>query len=152
MTTNCETRVYWQAGIPDADDLADEPPALDAARAAEALEVFAAWATADQADGDAIVNLLFELPWQVVLEQPRWVRRLLEGTEGKLREDIMPRCSAGCSAARGSPGSRRRPRGSRPANRPGPLPGELYEALQRAALHHQEQERRDDEELDAGWG
>jgi hypothetical protein len=35
---------------------------------------------------------------------------------------------------------------------PGSPARDLYEALKRAALRHQEQERRDDEELDAGWG
>ena len=34
---------------------------------------------------------------------------------------------------------------------PGSPVGNFYEALERAAARHQEQERRDDEELDAGW-
>ena len=34
---------------------------------------------------------------------------------------------------------------------PGSPVRNLYEALERAAARHQEQERRDDEELDAGW-
>jgi hypothetical protein len=148
--------LYWRAGIPDADDLADEPPPLDAVRAAEALEVFAAWATVDQTDGDTAVNLLFELPWQVVLEQPRWVRRLLEATEGKRREDIMGGLHA--AAFGGVFGGTRIARIAEDAARiaasepPGSPARDLYEALKRAALRHQEQERRDDEELDAGWG
>jgi hypothetical protein len=148
--------LYWRAGIPDADDLADEPPPLDAVRAAEALEVFAAWATVDQTDADSAVNLLFELPWQVVLEQPHWVRRLLEATEGQRREDIMGGVHA--AAFGGVFGSTRIARiaegaATIAAGEPPESPvGHLYEALKRAALRHQEQERRDDEELDAGWG
>jgi hypothetical protein len=148
--------LYWRAGIPDADDLADEPPELDAVRGAEALEVFAARATVDQIDGNTVVNLLFELPWQVVLEQPSWVRRLLNATEGKRREDIMGGIHA--AAFGGVFRSTRIARIAQAAAKiaasepPGSSVGDLYEALERAALRHQEQERRDDEELDAGWG
>lgn len=147
--------LYWRAGIPDADDLADEPPALDAARAEEALAPFAAWATADQADGRAVVNLLFELPWQVVLEQPHWVRRLLEATDGKLREDVMGGLHAaafggvfGTTRIATIVGVAATIAAGEPAGSPA---GEFYAALERCAIRHLEQERRDDEELDTGW-
>lgn len=148
--------LYWRAGIPGADDLADEPPELDAVRGAEALEVFAAWATVDQIDGNTVVNLLLELPWQVVLEQPSWVRRLLNATERQRRENIM-----GALHAAAFSGLFRSTRIDRIAHaaaetaageQPGSPVGDLYKALERAALRHREQGRRDDEELDAGWG
>jgi hypothetical protein len=147
--------LYWRAGIPDADELADEPPEFDAVRAAEALEVFAAWATDEQSDGDTVVNLLFELPWQVVLEQPYWVRRLLNETAGERRENIMGGLHAAAFA--GVFSSTRIARIALVAAKiaadepPGSPVGNLYEALERAAARHQEQERRDDDELDAGW-
>jgi hypothetical protein len=148
--------LYWRAGIPDADDIADDPPPLDAARAAEALEAFAAWAMAHDSDCEAAADLLFELPWQVVLEQSLWVRNLLDATEGKRRENIMGGLAA--AAFSGVYGSTRTARIAEQSEkivageRLGSPAAEFYAALHRSALHHQERERRDDEELDSGWG
>jgi hypothetical protein len=147
--------LYWQAGIPDADDLSDEPPPLDAARAAPALQEVTAWATVGKADDKAVATLLTELPWQVIIEQPHWVSGLLAATEGELRQHIMRGLQS--AAFGGVFGSARIARiaeaaGTIAAEEPSGSPvGRLYRALEREALDQQEHERRDDEELEAGW-
>lgn len=148
-------RLYWRVGIPDADDIADEPPPLEATRAAEALAAFGEWAVAAETDGDTVVELLFELPWQVVLEQPTWVRELLTAVPGKRCEELMGGLHAAVFS--GVYGSTRIARIAETSARlaatePLGTPArELYEALERAATSHQERERRHDEELDGEW-
>ena len=117
--------------------------------------MFAAWAAAPDTDSAAVADLLFELPWQVVLEQLTWVRSLLDTTEGERRENIVGGLEA--AAFSGVFGSARVARIAEDAEKitahepPGTPTAELYAALDRSALHHQERERRDDEELDSGW-
>jgi hypothetical protein len=147
--------LYWRVGIPDADDLTDDLEPLDAQRTAEALDVFAEWATEDTTDADVVVNMLFELPWQAVLQHPDWGRRLLAAGDSERCEAFMGGLHAATfggvfgesrirtiatqaeAIARGEP--------------PGSSTRDLYEAITRAANRHLDDWRRDDDELDASW-
>jgi hypothetical protein len=148
-------KLYWRAGVPDFDDLKDEPQPLDPTRVSEAIHTFGAWATASQSDGEAVEDVLFGLPWQIVFDHPDWVDQLLKATDGERRQQIMSGIHA---AAFGSVfGSSRMAHIHDAATKilasvtRGSATADLYGSIQRAAKRHQEDDRRRDEELDAGW-
>jgi hypothetical protein len=63
-------RLFWRAGVHGFDDVADEPSDLVAERVTETLDAFTEWALSDKTNASAVLETLFELPWQLVLDQP----------------------------------------------------------------------------------
>jgi hypothetical protein len=148
-------RLFWRAGVPGFDDIADEPAQLDAERVTEALDAFTDWVLADGQDPSAVLEMLFELPWQLVLERPEWVKRLLESTTGDLREECMGGLHA--AAFGGVYGITRLSYIEATARN---LAGEFqpespaqrqYTAVATAARRQLDRDREENEELDAGW-
>jgi hypothetical protein len=148
-------RLFWRLGVPGFDDVRDEPAELVVERVAEALDIFRDWAVSDATDPEAVLNALFEMPWQLVLEQPEWVQKVLDETSGDRRQHLV----AGLHTAPFS-GVYRTTRTAHIEATAGKLAGELpagspaqtlYADLARIAKGYLEREQQEDEELESGW-
>jgi hypothetical protein len=148
-------RLVWRAGVPGFDDVADEPSSLDPERVNESLDAFTDWALSDESKPSAVVETLFELPWQLVFEQPEWVQRLLESSAGERREQIVGGLHA--AAFGGVFGVTRLTHIEATARKladelqPGSPAQLLYSGLTEAAHRQLDRDREEDEELDSGW-
>jgi hypothetical protein len=149
-------RLFWRVGVPGFDDIADKPAELDAERVTEALDAFTDWALADATDASAVLEMLFELPWQLVLDRPEWVQRLLDRTTGELREECMGGLHAAAFGG-GAYGMTRLTHIEATARslvdelQSGSPAQRLYTAVATAARWQLDRDREENDELDAGW-
>ncbi len=89
-------RLFWRAGVPGFDDIADAPAELDAERVTESLDAFTNSAFADRTGPSAVLRCSY---------RPERVERLLERTTGDL---LRTQVREGAEVA----GCDRHPRGS----------------------------------------
>jgi hypothetical protein len=156
-------RLIWRLAVPGLDEDASDPEEQLAARAEvidDALAELGSWIVAAEED-DVVTELLFEFPWLVLLERPDWVHTVLEESPGTRRAAVESGLHAaafggghGRTLGEDSPRLTRTAEAARAAADglpAGSAAARLFSDIARIARKEIEQERRRDDELDAGW-
>jgi hypothetical protein len=156
-------RLVWQLVLPGFDDDEDDVDEQLVARAQvidDALAELGRWIGVAQDDGH-VSEVLIELPWVVLLDRAKWVHTILEQNSGTRRVAV----ESGLHGAAFSGGhgrtlgedSKRLTRTEEAARNAaeslpvGSAAERLFSDIARIARKEIEEERRRDEEIDAGW-